>query len=294
MALSLAPVLGVNLGSPVSGLRLRRPPSALCPPHTRLTPGTTPLPRQGPTQDQPRGQGSEDHQGWWAGRCGCPAQRLEASKAVPGSLELLGVRRVLGVRAWLLCAAGRLEEGALGLRSCWRSGRAWRWARRGSGSGRLRRPQSAPGRWTTAGPGREGPGGPLSRPGQGGHGPEEPAALPVGADPECLRRALLPGSSPSQQPHPVLCAPGSPRHDRLPSAPQTAPPGKENKGARVGQRRAALPLSSSRRGPRQVGRSQSPGPRQGALGVPLPDEGPRWSQHTKPPRLGTPRPRPQH
>lgn len=149
------------------GLRLKRPPSALCPAHTRLTPGTTPLPCQGPTRDQPRGQGSDDHQGWWAGRCGCPPQRLEASKAVPGSLELLGVRRVLGVRAWLLCAAGRLEEGALGLRSCWRSGRAWRWARRGSGSGRLRRPQSAPGRWTTAEPGREGPGGPLSCPGQG-------------------------------------------------------------------------------------------------------------------------------
>ena len=105
MALSLAPVLGVNLGSPVSGLRLRRPPSALCPVHTRLAPGDRtsappgPLP---PPQDQPGGQGSDDHLGWWVGRCGCPPKRLEASKAVPGSLELLGVRQVFGVRAWLL------------------------------------------------------------------------------------------------------------------------------------------------------------------------------------------------
>lgn len=151
----------------VSGLRLRvRPVPCVLPIPTWLL-GTSLCPT-GALPGTSQGDDGSDHRlGWWAGRCGCLPQRLETSKAVPGSLELLGVKGELGSQG---LAASRLEEGALGLRCCWQSGRVWRGSRQVD-HGRARGP--------------------------GGHGPEKPAVRPVGADPECLRKALLPGSGPS-------------------------------------------------------------------------------------------------
>ena len=129
---------------------------------------------------------------------------------------------------------------------------------RGSGSGRLRRTPVSRRHVDHGGARSGGPWGPPAPSSPGDHGPEKPAARPVGADPKCLRRPLLPGSSPSATAPPSAprsraqkrVSPQSPRHNHLPNTPwlQTASP-REEQGAGGGVEGSCPPLSSSRRGP---------------------------------------------
>lgn len=204
MSLSLAPVLAVNLGSPVSGLRLRVRPVPCALPIPAWLLGISLCPTGAPPGTS-QGDDSSDHRlGWWARRCGCLPQRLEASKAVPGSLELLGVKGELGVRAWLLRAASRLEEGALGLRCCWQSGRVWRGAWQVD-HGRAR---------------SGGPRGPPAHPGLGAMALTSQQCGPWVQTPSACGRLCSQGPARLRQPHPALHAP-EPSSACLPGAPIT-------------------------------------------------------------------------
>lgn len=205
MSLSLAPVLGVNLGSPVSGLRLRARPVPCALPTPAWLLGTSLCPAGAPPGTSQGNNGSDHRLGWWAGRCGCLPQGLEASKAVPGSLELLGVKGELGVRAWLLRSASRLEKGALGLRCCWQSGRAWRGGARQVDHGRAR---------------SGGPRGPPAHPGLGATALRSQQCGPWVQTPSACGGLCSQCPARLRQPHPALRAP-EPSSARLSGAPIT-------------------------------------------------------------------------